>query len=341
MKFIIFVTRNCKLNCDYCYEISITKNCDLNIKTADQTIDFILNRINNINDDNNVNILFHGGEPTLNMDIIKYFINKLKMLTTKKILFHTTTNGTFDVNYLTFLEKHFSSITFSIDGNKAMHGLNRKYNNGDNSYDISMKNALLYKSLGQTPRIRLTINRKNIEYVYDGILDLVNKGFDYIVPCLDFNENWKEVELNYLKKELLNLKKKINLSKVKISLLDTDCLASTKGDCFSLIYDYVIDYNGDIYPCVLLNGRKEYLVGNVKAYDQLYESYNYIKIMRILKEETNEECSECVRSDFCEGVRCKLINHYNTGKSSEPHRNTCMNEHFRYSLLEKILEEGN
>ena len=45
MKFIIFVTRNCNLNCDYCYEKSITKNCNMDIKTADQTIDFILNKI--------------------------------------------------------------------------------------------------------------------------------------------------------------------------------------------------------------------------------------------------------------------------------------------------------
>ena len=93
MDFTIWVTRRCNLSCKYCYEGNNKLAASMDIKTADKTIEFICKTIKKV--DENINVIFHGGEPLLEYDLIKYFIKSLKEnIDTRRINFGITTNGT-------------------------------------------------------------------------------------------------------------------------------------------------------------------------------------------------------------------------------------------------------
>ncbi|WP_347915830.1 4Fe-4S cluster-binding domain-containing protein [Clostridium saudiense] len=63
MDFTIWVTRRCNLSCKYCYEGNNKLAASMDIKTADKTIEFICKTIKKV--DENINVIFHGGEPLL------------------------------------------------------------------------------------------------------------------------------------------------------------------------------------------------------------------------------------------------------------------------------------
>lgn len=91
MNFNILVTNKCNLNCKYCYEKTKKMN-ELNFDLANKIIKFIETEIE-IYNSKKVKILFHGGEPTLNFEIIKYLIENIEEKIKIKKYYEMTSNG--------------------------------------------------------------------------------------------------------------------------------------------------------------------------------------------------------------------------------------------------------
>lgn len=283
MKIVIYVTRKCNLSCDYCYEKDMEKSMDdMNHSVATGVIDFIKENIS-IHKPECVNVLFHGGEPTINSSTIEYIMNGLDAVEGTKFNYHMTTNGTYSRKEVDNIMGRFSSVTFSIDGNREMHNMNRKDFRSNGSYDIAVENALYAMNNLYNIRIRMTITKNNYKLLDKGIDDLVSKGFNEIVPAIDFKEKWDDYEYDEIKKKAILLASKYLGDKdKKISLIDSVCLNSEKGDCFSLKNDFTIDCNGDIYPCVLLNGIEYYRVGNVMNQKNKIHEDKLLKMKKII-----------------------------------------------------------
>ena len=82
-----------------------------------------------------------------------------------------TTNATLlnDEN-IDFLIKNYAQISISIDGNEKAHNSNRIFHNRRGSFDIVIQNSK--KILDRAPFdicARMTVNRKNVEYLFDGV----------------------------------------------------------------------------------------------------------------------------------------------------------------------------
>ena len=70
MNITLWVATGCNLSCKYCYETNKVSSL-MTEDTVDNTFVFIKNEMAQQND-THLSIQFHGGEPLLNMEIIKY-----------------------------------------------------------------------------------------------------------------------------------------------------------------------------------------------------------------------------------------------------------------------------
>lgn len=139
------VTQDCNLRCEYCvysggYSNRTHNKKEMNFDTAKKAVDFL---IANSTESDIVCIGFYGGEPLLNFELIKKTVEYVtQKYTGKEYYFALTTNGTvFTDDCLAFLEEYKFAITISIDGNKEIHNVNRKFKNSEvGSYDIIMDN---------------------------------------------------------------------------------------------------------------------------------------------------------------------------------------------------------
>ena len=80
---LLEVTRKCNMHCQHCLR-GTAQNLDMSTAIVDE----ILKSISGIG-----NIAFTGGEPTLNVPLIQYFVDKIKELKIPVSSFYLVTNG--------------------------------------------------------------------------------------------------------------------------------------------------------------------------------------------------------------------------------------------------------
>ncbi|WP_455104930.1 radical SAM protein [Peptostreptococcus sp.] len=313
MKFTIFVTQKCNLRCKYCYEDNLDRRDDMSVETADKVIKFILERLTEKNIDRPLVIIFHGGEPLLNFDLVKYIREELEnKVSDRKIIYHMTTNGTLinDEN-IDFLCKKIDFLSVSIDGVKKINDENRIFSDGSGTYDIVIKKLKSVLSRNKNIRIRMTITPETASDICKSITEIVNLGLTDIVVSMDYKSTeWENRHIEIIRMELMKLlSRKKNLKKAYINLIDLYSLNVKKGACFGGVVSYAIDVNGDLYPCTVCVGHKDMVIGNVHNNKVISEreifAINYID---------NFVCNECTRKEFCTTKRCKFINKVVTGK---------------------------
>ena len=208
--FAIWVTTKCNMRCSYCYEGNDKDSHFMDKKTADETIKFVIEKINK----SDMTIIdFHGGEPLLNFPAIKYIVDKLhNEYRDYKFSFGITTNGTICTpEILEFLSHNFGySLTVSLDGTKKAHEANRKLSNGRGTYYEALRTAMALLTDKQRcdVRIRMTVVPNNIRELAKGVIELIEKGFKIIIPVIDyFDKNWKQSDIEIIYQELDKIKK--------------------------------------------------------------------------------------------------------------------------------------
>lgn len=94
MDCTVWTTKNCNLNCKYCYEHDNKENGNMSSYIEDKTLNKIKKTILNSNEDIHL-IQFHGGEPLLNFKLIQKFVEEIeKIKGNSTIKYGLTTNGT-------------------------------------------------------------------------------------------------------------------------------------------------------------------------------------------------------------------------------------------------------
>lgn len=340
MKFTIMLTEDCNLRCQYCYEGKNKIKNKLDKDTADKVINFILECLKKRLDDEILYIVFHGGEPLMNFETIKYIHHSLSnKVKDRKIIYDITTNGTIiNEEIKNFLKNNIDNVSISIDGTRESHDTNRVFEDGRGSYDLVIKNTKILIDSGISLRCRMTFNTKNIHYLYESVVSMDEIGFEFIVPIIDSFDNWDKTSMDIYSKELEKLisNKKLN-SKNNISMLDTKLFNRKKGDCFGGVSSFCIDTKGFIYPCTFAVNKKELIIGNV--YDDS-RAINKEKIKELGKiyASSNEKCIGCTRYDYCIGVRCKILNKLITNEYTNPPCIVCFEEHMNLKTAKMLLQ---
>lgn len=147
---ILNVTESCNFRCLYCpytIESSIERNHSNKMMSWDvakhSIDDFFKHSENSFKEDTpGPAISFYGGEPLLNISLIKKCVKYIyKNFESKKVMFSITTNGSLlNGDIADFLASHNFSITVSLDGPKNIHDQNRLTVNSSKTWELVTRN---------------------------------------------------------------------------------------------------------------------------------------------------------------------------------------------------------
>ncbi|MDF2611511.1 MAG: bacteriocin maturation radical enzyme [Lachnospiraceae bacterium] len=158
------VTQNCNFRCKYCVyseEHNFLQRShsseSMNWETAKKAVDFLWNHSVN---SYTVNIGFYGGEPLLQMPLIKRVIKySEELFIGKKLTFNLTTNGTlFDKEKILYFQEHNVSLMISLDGPKEINDINRVFVDGTGTYDTVMRNIAMIREIAPDYAEKLSIS---------------------------------------------------------------------------------------------------------------------------------------------------------------------------------------
>ena len=147
-KIAIFLAQDCNLNCVYCYGSEDSESVGgtygqrgmMSLTTAITSVDWL---IENSGDREKIGIVFFGGEPLLNFELLKEVVsyaNSKAALASKEIVYSITTNGTLlDSEKIKYLKANNIQVTISMDGGKRIQDKQRPLPSGQGSYDLIAK----------------------------------------------------------------------------------------------------------------------------------------------------------------------------------------------------------
>lgn len=334
----IWLTENCNLKCKYCYEGQEKSRKRFDILNISTLVSFIEREILETTESNDkVVISFHGGEPLMELQLMKTIISNLDKAAAKRnisMVYEVTTNG--NVNEQEFLEyiqnKECFRISVSLDGRKELNDLFRLTKSGESSFNKAFHFAKRLLEMDQNPRIRMTLTPEMVEHLYENVVFFIKEGFDMIVTVPDFfSMGWEQSHLAKMKQQLHNIFEycdKIPIPKPQISLLDQNFCLKQIGKCYGGISEIQISCDGLLYPCTYTMNNKKYCIGDIWEGIDKEKQTDLIS----LYEQKNEECIGCGLESACICTRCKYLNEAILGNSTKPVPIICgfMNTLYRF-----------
>ncbi len=298
MEYYVAVTRDCNLNCSFCFwnDIEGKKN-DVKFSSLDFK-KFINNTKNIYKNEPNI-IVFYGGEPLLNQNLIEDIIN---VIDEKETIFCLYTNGVLLHTLRKKILNRLSYVVLSIDGDREFNDKHRGKGSLKKAIDgvIGLKKAFKGEIVA-----RLTLTPENS--LVNSVMGLINY-FDHIYWQF---ESSPALENSYLQQERYNQDLDIlldfwlrNMEEGRFyNIIPFQCILTTLlwnqkveflrcGSGTSLIF---VDTDGSCYSCDELVDYDQFCIGNI------YGSIKYSK--EDLYEKMVRYCEKCSIRYVC-GGRC-------------------------------------
>ncbi len=193
MLFNVWVTSACNMQCTYCYEGQNKQADTYTQERATDLLNYLHAKIMALQNDKEVVVNFHGGEPLLAFDTIRYITEGLLATYGKQVRFGVTTNGLLLTDtMIDFLCEHCNyGLSISIDGTKRVHDLHRKLHNRTGSYDLILPNVKKLLAKRSDLRGRMTFNSATVPYLFESVTHMYDLGFTVIIPVPDyFDQGW-------------------------------------------------------------------------------------------------------------------------------------------------------
>ena len=313
-------------------------------EVGEKAVDFL---IRNSGNRRNLEIDFFGGEPLMNLDVVKYIVDyaKEKAKENNKIFSFTLTTNCLLLNdkNADYLNKEMKNIVLSIDGRRDTHNYVRHSLSGKDCYDIILSNAQSFRKIRGNGNyyVRGTFTNKNLDFTED-ILRLNDLGFDQISlePVVLPDEHKlaiKKEHLDVIEKEYEKLAREyisrrkndkwFNFFHYMIDLEHGPCVNKRLTGCGAGNEYLAVSPTGDIFPCHQFVGEKEYLLGDVfMGIDNQSKKEEFSENTLL----TKIECANCIAKYFC-GGGCAANAKNATGKISGVYKTGC-------ALIKKRLE---
>ncbi|MBI5665337.1 MAG: geopeptide radical SAM maturase, partial [Nitrospirae bacterium] len=273
----VIINLDCNFSCVYCYEADLKGKSYMSEETADRLIDFIKDKF--AHGKSTINLDFYGGEPLLSRELIKYISRSLKSFTESRggaYTFTLVTNGSLlkrdAVQELVDLGLIFVKTT--IDGPAEAHNKCRPFKSGTGSFDTIINNIkqtcdIVKTGIGgnytkgnyiEFPTLLDFLKEEGLtpEKVYTiKFAPVITRPKDDISPadyhdgCLSVNEPWLLEADSLLREEVL--KRGFNTPKI----IPSPCQVEVRDY-------YVVNYDGTLYKCPALIGKKRFEIGSLK-----------------------------------------------------------------------------
>lgn len=280
---VLNTTTKCNLSCSYC-QIGNRKqeSMDFSWSLGEE----LIKKCKEHPQEHTI-IVYHGSEPLMNFDFIKEFTLYGKRefaKTDKKISFSLQTNATkLNTDILEFLTKEEIGVSFSLDGLKKHNDLTRLYPSGDSSYKNVIKGVELLKKYGRVTFPVTVVSKYNVRDLPKIVNEVREQGFPYIqltpveplgdaIAGEDISPNPNLLAEKLIKVYEENFKSALRGEKFKVrnlgNILATFFVPTLPDACSTCGINKLqilgVDVNGDLYPCDMWFGRKDYSMGNIK-----------------------------------------------------------------------------
>jgi len=341
------LAHDCNLRCRYCFAGQGPFGGDrslMSFEVGAAALDFI---IKHSGPREHVEVDFFGGEPLLNLEVLKKLVSDGKDKAAragKKIKFTVTTNALL-LNEQTarYLVEEGLNVVLSLDGRPEVHDAMRPFPSGSGSYGIAAANIKKFIESYNFDNyyVRGTFTRHNRDFAAD-VLHMAQLGLkhlsiepvvggpgeDYSLQESDIPQIYSEYEK--LTRHLLALKKKgreIDFFHFNIDLEGGPCLKKRISNCGAGNEYIAVTPSGEIYPCHQFVGQEGFRLGDVfqgisneRTVRDFQNAYIYNK----------EQCPECWAKFFCSGG-CHANAYFFKGTINSPYETGC-------ELMKKRLE---
>ena len=350
----IHICHDCNMRCRYCFADEgayHNKRESMDFETAKAAVDFL---IQNSGKRKVLEMDFFGGEPLMNLDVLKktvYYAKEEGAKVGKKFLFTTTTNALLlNDETIEFFNAEMENIVLSLDGRKEVHDAIRKSVNGKGTFDLIIEKIKKFISMrgNKSYYVRGTFTAKNLDFAKD-VLFIADQGVDSIsmepvVTDIEdlqirkehierIGEEYETLCDEYLKREAEG--KGFNFFHFNIDLEGGPCLSKRVSACGAGNEYFSVIPNGDLYPCHQFAGDKDFRMGSV------FEGITKPELREKFKNSclfTRKKCENCFAKFICSGG-CSANNYHFNGDIDEPYETTCAMMKKRVECAMHILAE--
>jgi uncharacterized protein len=294
----------CDLRCAYCFYRDEAEHRDIpsyGLMTHETACVLISRALAHTS--RSCTFLFQGGEPTLSgLDFFRYFVSEVQRQNEHAIEVHYAlqTNGqSIDQQWAEFFRENNFLVGISLDGTAEMHDRLR----GKGSHKKAMHSIELLKKYGVEFNILTVVTAgtaRSTEAMYNFFK---RRGLYYqqYIPCIDAVGGESFLSADEYGKFLIRLfrfweRDAVSAHPVYIRFFDELALmllGNRPGSCGMsgvCSLQYVIESNGDVYPCDFYC-MDEYLLGNVVEDD--FDAVDARRNDICFREESSHIASEC------------------------------------------------
>jgi len=255
---------------------------------------------------------FFGGEPLLNFDVIKHFVENVIVDDKRCKSIGVITNGLMMTDeILEFLQQHKIRISWSFDG--LWNSFNRPLVGGASSFDKYIEKRHFFEKFAKSCKVMvgpdsISTLTENLEFFMD--------DFTFVVPDFSLvrDDIWSKDGIEKYKIEIKRFADRVIKYNIDgkycfpgfffIYALDTIIGSKVhhrrKHGCFAGVSGCAIAPNGDVYPCARFVSDK-----SLKLYDgntKTITDYNLIQNLKIEQPLENlDECKSCELEQLCSG----------------------------------------
>ena len=335
------VTQECNLRCKYCYMTDKNKCNVMSFDVAKNAIDYFIDNKEALFTTDYVILDFIGGEPLLEMTLIKQIIDYFVLSTYQKkspwfgrFRVSIQSNGVLvgEASFQKLLKRHENLIGLSItiDGTEEKHDMQRVFPDGTGSYKTVEANFNMMLSKGISLATKITFAHDDLGLVKDSVVHLWNLGLKSVPGNVVFEDVWKDGDSELFKQQLISLADYIIDNKLW-NERDTGFfsdLIGFKADDDALMSPtcgtggmYCVDAKGDIYNCVRF---MDYSLNNKSAlkFGNIYSGIDPDRVRpfkTLFKRHLNDqECMDCKINHSC--PHCPGFNYDETPADSLYHR---------------------
>ena len=325
----LHVAHTCNLNCSYCFASQGKYHGDralMSFEVGKQAFDFL---IANSGTRRNLEVDFFGGEPMMNLDVVKELVayaRKVEKEHNKNFRFTFTTNGVLlDDDAIDFLNREMHNVVLSLDGRPEVNDRFRKDYAGAGSYAKIVPNfkRLVEKRGGKDYYMRGTFTHYNTDFTND-ILHMADMGFTELSmepvvcspddPCALTEEDLPTLYRQYeiLAEEMIKRKKEgrpFTFYHYMLDLKHGPCIYKRITGCGSGTEYMAVTPWGELFPCHQFVGDSKYSLGNV------WDGITNTEIQdgfRTCNAYSREECRDCWAKLYCSGG-CAANSYHATG----------------------------
>ena len=331
------ITRKCNLKCSYCFESSeYRKKGNMPFEVAQRAIDTFFT-----NDYSDWVIIFTGGEPLLNYDLIRRvveYVNQKKLKVEYRIKTNTILLDEAVMEYL--IENNFR-IQVSLDGDKKAHNAHRKFADGRGTFDIvdSKIRDLLKYNYGNNITISGTVTHQTIKYIDDSYVQLNSYNniahYDLKSVMPNVHDQYALSDKDYERAYVSNIKnsKYVHLKGTSLNRV------WYKNICGIGLWNITIDVDGKIYPCYRMCGSDEFIIGDI--YSLILPFKLPDRLEGIYRMENRKNCSICALIPICK-MGCytdKLMYNMENGEECSMPIKKIINNVFQEELIDNGMYE--